>query len=394
MLPDATTCFVVACGLATLWLDFSPCRAADDASVPPTAAQAQRLVRDLGHASFRIRERATRQLVQLGVPAKDALMLGLKDSDAEIRERCRRVLVGVLEEDYQARVDAFAADRQGSKEHDLPGWDRYRQVVGDGSSARELFVEMQRAESKLLECAAADAEAAGALLGIRCEDLQQAVNRPFDDEGKPLALGSIAAVFFVAGDTQVPINDRLSAYLHNFSYQNNLQTALRGGSKIEPLKRILGAWILRGTSLNNAYPGLRLAMEYDLREGLQPALKLIKQPAFQPQFMQFALLVIGKFGDKQHIETIEPLLTNTTQLFTQSLNGQQMRCEVRDVTLAVLIHLSGQQFKDYGLERVQKNTQMLFNTSSIGFATESDRDEAIKKWKAWSAEHPSRPGAV
>ena len=303
------------------------------------------------------------------------------------------MLVGVLEEDYQARVDAFEIDRQGKQNQQLPGWERFRKVVGDGSDARVLFVEMQRAESKLLELSAMDPEAGSAMLGVRCEELQQAVNRPFDEEGKPLSVGSIAAVIFVASDMQVPMNDRMAAYLHTFSHQPNLQSALGGGNKTEPLKRLLGAWVLRGTTLNDAYPGLRLALAYNLREGLQPALKLIKQPAFQPQFMQVALLAIGKFGDRQHIATIEPMLANTSQLFTQSVSGQQIRCEVRDVALAVLVHLSGQNLKDYGLANVQKNSQMLFNTSSIGFPTESARDEALRKWKAWSAEHPATPPA-
>ena len=373
---------LVAAALAVQEALLAPCQAAGQ-----PAEQADQLVRELGDASFRVRERATRQLIELGVPAKAALMQGLKSSDAEIRERCRRVLVGVLEEDYQARVDRFEADRQGAQEHDLPGWPRYRGLVGDSAAARELFVEMQRAESMLLESVTADAEAAAETLALRCEDLQQAVNRPFDDEGRPLSLGSIAAVFFVGSDSRVAVNDRVAAYLHNFSYQPALQTALGGGSKVEPLKRILGAWVARNTGSNNAYPSLMLAMQYDLREGLAPALNLVRQPGNQPQFLQFALLVIGKFGDKQHVPLLEPLLENSGPLFTQNASGQHLRCEVRDVALAVLLHLTGQDFKDYGLGRVQRNAQMLFNTSTLGFPTESARDAAMKKWKQWSSLH-------
>jgi hypothetical protein len=183
------------------------------------------------------------------------------------------------------------------------------------------------------------------------------------------------------------VNERIASYLQSFSYQPAMQLGLRGGSKGEPLRRILGAWVARTSGSTNAYTGLMLSMQYDLREGLEPALNLVRQPGSQPPFLQFALLVIGRFGDKEHIRLLEPLLENANTVFKQDLNGQSLRCEVRDVALAVLVHLSGQEPKDYGLSRVQPDAQMLFITSTIGFTTESGRAQAIKKWREWSASH-------
>src|SRR5919106_1745186 len=123
-------CWWIVAGCLVVSEPGANCLAADRATSLAAQEQAQQLVRELGSGSFRVRQRASRQLMELGVPAKDALIEGLKSSDAEIRDRCRRVLVGVLEEDYQARVDAFEADRQGRHEHHLPGWERFRTVAG------------------------------------------------------------------------------------------------------------------------------------------------------------------------------------------------------------------------------------------------------------------------
>ncbi len=362
------------------------CQAAsEDAELQQQASQ---LVEQLGSDSFRARQRAEYDLSLLGVPAKRALLHGLKSGDAEVRERCRRLLVVVLEQDYQARVDAFAADTQGRTDHHLPGWDRFRALAGESLGARQLFVDMQRTESKLLESAAADPDAGSDMLLWRCEDLQQTVSRPTDNESRSLTLGSIGAAFFVGSDTRVPINDRVASYLYNFGYQPALQTAIQRGPKVEPLKRILGAWVVRTANSNNAYPGMVLAIQYDLREGLGPATGLLKQAGGPPHFVQFAILVVGRFGGKEHLTVLEPLLENTSALVTQTVGGQQLRCEVRDVALAALLHLTQQDFKEYGFSQLQRNAQTLFNTNSVGFATDEARTAALAKWKAWSLVRP------
>jgi hypothetical protein len=347
--------------------------------------QAWHWVEQLGADSFRARQRAEHELALIGVPAKSALLQGLKSEDAEVRDRCRRLLVAVLEQDYQARVDAFAADTQGRQDHHLPGWERYRVLAGETLGARQLFVEMQRSESKLLESAAADPDAGSEMLLSRCEDLQQAASRQLDADGQPLSLGSIAAAFFIGADPRVPINDRIASYLYNFSYQPALQTSMRGSSKLDSLKRILGAWVSRTANSNNAYPGMVLSIQYDLREGLEPATGLLKQTGGPPHFVQFAILVVGRFGSKEHLGLLEPLLNNSSPLITQNVGGQQLRCEVRDVALATLLHLTGQDFKLYGFDHLQRNAQTLFNTNSVGFATDEARAAALRKWKTWSA---------
>lgn len=369
---------VVACSLLAT-------AAAADAAQKQLQQQAVHWVDQLGSDSFRSRQRAERELAQLGVPAKDALMQGLKSADAEVRDRCRRLLIVVLEQDYQARVDAFAADTQGRADHQLPGWSRFKALAGESLGARQLFVEMQRGESKLLECATVDPEAGSEMLLTRCDDMQQAASRQLDSDGRPLSLGSIAAAFFVGADSRVPINDRISAYLYNFSYQPALQTAMRGGPKVEALKRMLGAWVLRTASSNNSYPGMVLAIQYDLREGLDPAIGMLKQTGGPPHFVQFAILVVGRFGGKEHIPLLEGLLDNSTPLVTQNFGGQQLRCELRDVALATLIHLTQQDFKQYGFAHLERNPQTLFNTNSVGFATDEARSAALRKWKLWSA---------
>jgi hypothetical protein len=362
-----------------------------NAAEPPTpvTAAAQQLVRQLGDPSYQARQRAELALTQLGVPAKDALMAGLRDSDAEIRARCRRVLVVVLDLDCQARIDAFAADTAGSTDHGLPGWDRYRKLVGENSAARQLFVEMQRAESEMLESAAADPASIGGVLEGRCAEVQRQLYQSNGEQRQPLSVGSVAALIFVAGDAEVPLTDRLGSYLNNFCYQPMPQQALMSGDHSEPLKKLLGVWVGRNTGTINSYQSLDLALRYDLRQGLEPAMSMVKNHAGQqPYMLQNAILAVGKFGDRRHVLALEPLLENNGQLGSYSQAGKTIKTEIRDVALAVLVHLAGQDLKDFGLTHAQKNPQYLFIASTLGFIDNSDRDAALKKWKAWSQSHP------
>jgi hypothetical protein len=377
----------------SVWCLAGPGMARLHAAPPESQAEglsAVQWVRQLGDRSYQVRQRAELALTQLGIPAKDALMAGLRDTDAEVRARCRRVLVTVLELDCQARIEAFAADTQGTADHGLPGWDRYRALVGEGPAARQLFVEMQRAESELLESAAADPASIGGVLEGRCAEVQRQLYQPNGEERQPLSVGSVAALIFVAGDAEVPLTDRIGSYLNNFCYQPMPQQALSSGAFSEPFKKLLGVWVGRNTGNINSYQSLDLALRHDLRQGLQPAMSMVRNHGGQqPYMLQNAILAVGKFGDRSHMPALEPLLDNNGQLGSYSQSGMTLKTEIRDVALAVLLHLSGQDLKEYGLTHAQKNSQYLFIASTLGFVNNAQRDAALKKWRSWSQEHPS-----
>jgi hypothetical protein len=342
------------------------------------------LVRQLGNESFRVRQQAERALLAMGVPAKDALLAGLDSPDAEIRARCQRVLLVVLDLDFRQRVNEFAGHEHNPSAH-LPGWERYRRLAGETAGARDLFVEMQRFEGPILETIAAQPRNGAEILEIRCQDVQTS-QYSATGERENIPLGTLAALFFAASENELPLSERTSSYLSGLSQQPALVEAIASGPRKEPLRRILGAWVARSTTANSAYAGLSMALRHDLPEGLEPALSILRFGGGQPQIVHFALLVVGKFGDKRHIADIEPVLANEVLLFSHNVDGKQMKVEVRDIALAVLVHLSGQSLHDYGMHGVQSNPQYLFNYSTLGFAEDTQRAEALKKWKAYAAQ--------
>jgi hypothetical protein len=107
-----------------------------------------------------------------------------------------------------------------------------------------------------------------------------------------------------------------------------------------------------------------------------------------------AILAIGKLGSRQHVLLLEPLLTDDTLCEASPEDEKaRYRCEVRDVALAVIIHLHAQKPKDFGFERIQGNSQSLFNYNSMGFASTEQRQKALAKWKQWLASNAAKADA-
>jgi hypothetical protein len=165
--------------------------------------------------------------------------------------------------------------------------------------------------------------------------------------------------------------------------------------RVEPLKRLLGAWISRDLGSQHSMQAVMMALRFDLREGIEPSLALVRGGATTPQLRQYAILGLGKLGGKQHLPDLEPLLKDEAICAAQQVGQKQVQTRICDVALAVMIRLSGQQLRDYGFTRVQENNMMLYNVSSLGFIEDPQRQTAIKKWRDWlKTQSASQPAAA
>jgi hypothetical protein len=354
------------------------------------AGRVEKLIRQLGHSSFAMRQRASKQLVEFGIAAQPQLNAALTDDDAEVRNRCAQVLTQVVDADFRARLEAFANDPLGKRDHALPSWNRFRQACGEDKTARDLFVDMQRAEPGLLDALEAGSKPAGQLLVLRMQSIQQMISWPQFNGGQPATVpfGTICTLLFVSSTEGVTITDQDTIQIFNLIQQPPFLSNLRTTSNTVTLKKLLGMWILHNSGPSVAYMNLQLAFNFDLKEGLDLAVKMIGNDAGgQPFMRQYVILAIGRFGNHEHISLLEPLLKDTTPCMPQQ-NPDPKQSQIRDVALAVLVKLSGQELKDYGLEHVQTNQQMVFQPGTVTFGDPAKRDAALKKWSQWAQQRP------
>jgi hypothetical protein len=346
------------------------------------ADEAARLVPDLGSGSFAIREAATNRLIKMPIEVKLVLETACKDADPEIRTRARRILVNVIDADFQRRLALFSEDEDDSKHYDLPGWSRFRKLAGSDRNARNLFIEIQRAESALMESLEIGRDAAATALE-KCLQ-QRAFQGRYSAGGTP-PLGTVAAVLFVASDKELALSEDYALLVSELLYLPSFRQSLATGRQSEPLKTILAAWISRDPGPNVTVRNLPLAVQYNLKEGFEPAVRLLAQPGLVPDYKAAALVTIAKFGGKEHLRLVEPYLDSADVLRRTDVNGVIYVTELRDVALFASIRLAGQEPKDFGFTRMGASDQLFYQFGNMGFRSLSGRDEAFKKWSQWRA---------
>jgi hypothetical protein len=378
-----------------LWIDSlawaadtrAPARASATNANAAQASEIARLVRELGAATFMARQHAQRALVALGVKAQPALEAASQNPDQEIRLRARGALAAIADVDFHSRLGAFLADLDGDGAHGLAGWQRFRSLVGSSPAARRLFADMQRAERDLLERVAEMPARSAALLEARCQQVETLTQDSDSNRHGHLSLGTTAALFFAASNRDVPITGHAGNCLNTLGSQNNLSQALHARPTGALVRGLLNAWVSRPFDHDSltGYRNLWLAMQYNLKDALEPALALIEPPAAPPHLEPFAILAIGKLGSREHIAALKPLLKDDRPIDPADRGGQKSDTQIRDVALAAMIHLSGQKLADFGFAHAKSHAFLLFNTTSLGFNDPSARTEALKKWRAWEA---------
>jgi HEAT repeat protein len=149
-------------------------------------------------------------------------------------------------------------------------------------------------------------------------------------------------------------------------------------------RELLGGWIKRSDG-STAYQTLSLAMRFDLKEGLVPAVKLLENPGNPASFRQNAIVAIAKLGDDSHTKLLESLLEDESKYTARKINNVNYETQIRDVALAALVIMKKQDPKKFGFDRIQQNPTSVFSTSTVGFENDEKRNKALAKWKEFKS---------
>lgn len=348
-----------------------------DEQLAKLEAEAAKLVDQLGDEQYSVREQASEKLTRMGLPSLKAIARGSKHVDREIRYRCERILVLVQQLEFEKRLEAFLSDPGNGESFDFPGWNVYRKLYGDSRELRLFFVEMQRAEPELMASVAKGKAKTVETITTRGNEIQQTLMA----FGQEVPIGSVAAMLFVALAGDAETNQQAAGFVYNFCYQQSFRNALTGGKNKDILRKMIGAWVQRGDEWIG-YQGMMLALQYDLQEGMVPAERMLKNDNSQPHLRQYAIVTVAKFGNDSHLPLLEKMLQDQRVCGTWQINNNvNISTQVRDVALAALVHLSKQEFKQYGFDRIQMTQPWIFNPHTAGFEKNEKREEALKKWE-------------
>lgn len=382
----------VLAGTTCLW--FSAMAAGQEgttteASAP--SAEVADLLERLGDDYYGTREEAKNRLVALGLPVKPFLQDVLDSPDPEVRRRAKLILDEIIEQDYARRLKAFEDDPLAQSDPDLPCWKRFRDMVGDSPADRKLFVMMHRAEGELLlSVERQPGDDVTKHLQYRCRQIQ--LDLAFNNGSTPIepSLGSLATLYFVAAQPDVSIPQDAASQLGNLSYRPGMQQALTAGDYSAAMRSVLSAWVGRRLDSNSAYQNFMIAMRYNLPSVLEPAVAAVQEGGRHSHVRLYGLLVVGRFGNKEHWPVLEKLLDDKSVCLSTRINNQPqpVQIQVRDVALAVLVKMSGQKLADYGFTKAEDEATSYLKPYSLSLADEKAREAGIEKWKKWAGEQP------
>jgi hypothetical protein len=352
-------------------------------------AKAADLVKKLGDTSYEIRRDADKQLMQMGRGVEKILRDNLTNSDMEISRRCERLLALATRSDTEVALDAFLQNKDDKLLLKLPAWTRFSEMAGKDDAARLLFVDMFSSEGILLDALDKDPKNFGPKFNTRVQQLQQILWTPWGTQGN-ITMGQVVALLFVASDSRMTFDINSFYMMTNFLYQQNIQQGFRndaGGRKI------LAGFIEKRADQNTLPQVMHLVLQMEIKELVPAALKMATAKETQAYNKATALMIVGRMGTKEDAEKLEPLMADTTNLGAMNIGTTRIDTQLRDVVLAAMIEANGQSVADYGFPYFQANQVARGNYIApnwYGFAKDTERQAAIKKFREWQAKQKEK----
>jgi HEAT repeat protein len=362
----------------------------------PTPEKIDAWIEQLGDDEYAIRRSASERLLEAGMPAREPLLKIVDGPDPETRAAARRLVALIDRTEFQRRLRAFAADVDGSQGLTLPGWEKYREFVGDDAAARELFVEMQRQEAAMLSAVfGVSSQSANEIWEQRMQRLVQWPATSGSQNAAP-PLGSCAAMVFLGTAGETESSDRGAMLVDLLLQRPPLREAMQDDNDRNAIRRLAASWVLHCPNPSDMVLQRRLsaASRHNFSEALPLALDIAGgDPQYlraQPQTRAAAILLVGQLGKREHAERLEPMLEDAAVCFApggvQAAGDGPNLVQVRDVALVVMLHLTDQRPPDYGYVHARMQSSGLFQLPTLFLANDEQRAAAIDKWKNWKAE--------
>jgi hypothetical protein len=377
-------------------------------------AKAKELVKQLGSASYRERENASREITRLGRAAYTPLKAASnEETNPEIRLRVDILLPRIEAAEMEARVACFMKDLEGKFDHDLPGWNKFRVAAGNDRSTRELFADVLKNKlyHGLLLAADLPANELGGVLNNHFRDMQMAQNNQFQfrrggyGSGQPNVHELAVLVFLESlySDKELGMNYNFGYTVANYMHTTDVQNAMTGnrGKFAAPLRKLVGQWVETRETSTGAQMAMNFAQNWNMPNKMKYAAKVLSAPTENGNWWvkQNALLTIGQANNKEartYLPEIAKCFDDST-VIQQETPGQNNVHTVllQDYALGVALQLTGQKPADYGMATM--STSVNWNHNNFYFKddktakADDKRKAAFKKWAEWDEANKKNP---
>lgn len=347
------------------------------------------LIAKLGHRDYKVREQASKRLLEIGPVASDAIKAAQNSVDSEISDRCLKLYPMLWSVGLEKRLQAFVRSEGMKNSEELPLVKKWFDIVGDSKASRELYANMLRMNSSLVKTAEEHPERIPTILGDYAKSIYvrsgvATVVQPTGLTGEAevslfLFLGAIGDVrrFNLPGIS--------SAHYYQFINSEWLSKSLSNESPIPETRVLFAKWLEKERYTTVMRRAIEIAAQHKLTECVAPLLKIAKDANTTPYVRATALLGLSRFGGKSTIKDLEPFFDDKIQIATVMVNNVRGNVQLRDVALGTALHLAGQSPKDFGFERESPNLgQLPPSYAYYAFSSDEKREAAHQKWREWA----------
>jgi len=363
---------------------------------PPTSAnntteelaRANALIVRLGDINYRSREAASRDLVKMGASARQALEVGLKSTDPEIASRCERLLPIALQFDMLNRITRFEKDKEGKEPVDLPFWALYQKNVGSDAVCRENYARLMRFAGVDLIDLEKNGEVlsekyAERFLELNTRQQYAAVRAKIGGSTSP-EVDEISILFLLGCDPRTANNPKLLNMWPNFMYQGTFGSAITAtnGPGLT-LRKLFVSWSEQRTEPNIIAQCLQMMQQHKIPEGFSFAMKVVAKKDLPVYIRGQAIAVAGRNAKPIHQKNFLEILKDETVITQFNIgNNVNTTVQMRDVALAMLIHLDGLDVRKYEFPHLKMNPGIdIFQFHYLGFENDAKRTEVRKQWE-------------
>lgn len=360
--------------------------AADPPAAPKTPAE---LVALLGDRSFRVREAASRDLLRLREKSLDALKAGLESPDAEVVQRCTRLLPLAQDAATAFYLAQFAKDPASVDAKNLPALTRWVEVVGKSDDSLAMYRAVVQSSPRTLD---RWRSIPARLPDLYAELTAELRSRPAPAvaETGPGADADLHLLLFLGSQRETPERfgvPGLTPAYYVFNQWSALKELLEPADS--PTRKLLVAWLDKEDNSTLFRRVLTTAANAKVEEVIPVAARRAHETGAPPSQRGMILATLGQFAAPKRLPALEPLLGNAT-VVRPAVKGNgavdSEEIQIRDIALGLAVLWSGQDPKDYHFDKLTREATARNYTL---YTIKADkRDEAFGSWAKWQADRP------
>ncbi len=350
-------------------------------------------IENLDSPSFAVRQEATNRLGAMGDSIVSQLETALEhERDLEVRSRLISLLTELRHVRLKRQLNEFRADPDVQNDHGLTAWKPLTERVGATRVAKLMLIEMYEAQPNLMR-----------FIGGPSEQLLEAMTKYAvrnSDQRSRRSPGHATSLLLVSVVTKERIPDEVQLQIVQSVYNQDFLLRLSDPRWQTENRKLVGAWLLT-LSRELSREGLRLAVQFDLPEGIELARSFVAIPRQDPIAFLDAMRVFARHGTEQDLTLLEPLLDRDDILIETRMpsqrragsnqdfesvplwdEGEVLQVQKRDAALAACVLIRKLEPKDFFDNfKVEKGWEFRFTDIGFPFSQQEKRDTALKRWK-------------